>query len=173
MLQQFLHCYFSHQQDNWPDLLSFAEFAYNDSLHSLVGMSLFQAVYVYNLGCWTVLPLWFHEPLILDNFGKRERVQSYLNKQLDLAKAIQKCTIEHPIQESLLWAFTVVFHWIFSFIQETRLEVYQLFHCHRPVQSVTFCLQPSTSMKVRTVFYHSLLVNEGLLCPLHSALSPH
>ena len=36
------------QQDNWSDLLSIAEFAYNNSLHSATGFSPFYATYSYH-----------------------------------------------------------------------------------------------------------------------------
>ena len=32
-LEQFLHCYINYQQDDWVDLLPFAEVAYNNSIH--------------------------------------------------------------------------------------------------------------------------------------------
>lgn len=41
LLEGFLRCSINCQQDNWVELLSFAEYAYN-SLHSSTGATLFQ-----------------------------------------------------------------------------------------------------------------------------------
>ena len=40
-LKQYLHVYCNYQQDNWSELLSLAEFAYNNALSATTGISLF------------------------------------------------------------------------------------------------------------------------------------
>src|SRR6202045_3793432 len=42
-LEQYLHCYCNHQQDNWSELLPLAEFAYNNALSTTTGISPFFA----------------------------------------------------------------------------------------------------------------------------------
>uniref|UniRef100_A0A670Z7K1 Integrase catalytic domain-containing protein n=1 Tax=Pseudonaja textilis TaxID=8673 RepID=A0A670Z7K1_PSETE len=42
VLEQYLRCFISHQQDNWTDLLPFAEVEYNNSVHSSMGFTPFQ-----------------------------------------------------------------------------------------------------------------------------------
>jgi len=42
-LEQYLHVYCNHQQDNWSELLSLAEFAYNNAPSATTGVSLFFA----------------------------------------------------------------------------------------------------------------------------------
>ena len=41
MLEQYLHIYYNYQQDNWSELLSLAEFAYNNAPSTTTGVSLF------------------------------------------------------------------------------------------------------------------------------------
>jgi len=40
-LKQYLHVYGNHQQDNWSELLSLAEFAYNNTPSTTTGVFLF------------------------------------------------------------------------------------------------------------------------------------
>uniref|UniRef100_A0A670ZKL6 Gypsy retrotransposon integrase-like protein 1 n=1 Tax=Pseudonaja textilis TaxID=8673 RepID=A0A670ZKL6_PSETE len=42
VLEQYLRCYINYQQDNWVDLLPFAEVAYNNSVHSSTGFTPFK-----------------------------------------------------------------------------------------------------------------------------------
>ena len=42
-LEQYLHVYCNYQQDNWSELLSLAEFAYNNALSATTGVSPFFA----------------------------------------------------------------------------------------------------------------------------------
>ena len=42
-LEQYLHVYCNYQQDNWSELLLFAEFAYHNALSTTTGVSLFFA----------------------------------------------------------------------------------------------------------------------------------
>jgi transposase InsO family protein len=44
-LEQYLRIYANYQQDNWARLLSVAEYAYNNSWHSVIKMSPFTALY--------------------------------------------------------------------------------------------------------------------------------
>lgn len=48
ILEQYLRGYVNYQQDNWVDLLSMAEFCYNNTLSSSIGMSPFFANYGYH-----------------------------------------------------------------------------------------------------------------------------
>jgi transposase InsO family protein len=50
-LEQYLRCFMSLHQDNWVMLLPFAEFAYNQTLHTSIAMSPFRANYGFNPRC--------------------------------------------------------------------------------------------------------------------------
>jgi transposase InsO family protein len=45
-LEQYLRTYCNYEQDNWAELLSLAEFSYNDSKHAVTGSTPFQLNYV-------------------------------------------------------------------------------------------------------------------------------
>jgi len=47
-LEQYLRCTMNYQQDDWLDLLSQAEFAYNNITHALIGISPFFANYSFH-----------------------------------------------------------------------------------------------------------------------------
>ena len=42
-LEQYLHIYYNYQQDNWSELLSLAEFTYNNALSATTSVSPFFA----------------------------------------------------------------------------------------------------------------------------------
>lgn len=44
-LEQYLRCFINHEQNNWVDLLNYAEFAFNNSESSSIGMTPFYANY--------------------------------------------------------------------------------------------------------------------------------
>jgi hypothetical protein len=48
VLEQYLRIYCNYQQDNWEELLSLAEFAYNNSVHTSTGKTPFFANYGYH-----------------------------------------------------------------------------------------------------------------------------
>ncbi len=37
MLEHYLRVYFNYKMNNWPELLSMATFAYNNSVHASIG----------------------------------------------------------------------------------------------------------------------------------------
>jgi len=48
ILEQYLRCFINERQNNWVDLLPFAEFSYNNTLHQSIQQSPFFANYGYN-----------------------------------------------------------------------------------------------------------------------------
>ena len=48
VVEQYLRCFLNHQQDNWVDLLPFAEFTYNNTIQTSTKMSPFKANYGFN-----------------------------------------------------------------------------------------------------------------------------
>ncbi|XP_025032010.1 uncharacterized protein LOC112542731 isoform X2 [Python bivittatus] len=63
VLQQYVWCYTTYSQDNWTALLPLAEFSCNNSVHSSIGMSPFQALY--ELPPSVKVHLVFHHSLLL------------------------------------------------------------------------------------------------------------
>jgi len=48
-LEQYLRVFIDHRQEQWPDWLGMAEFAYNNKIHSTTKISLFKVNYGQNL----------------------------------------------------------------------------------------------------------------------------
>jgi hypothetical protein len=73
-LKQYLRCYVNYQQNNWAQLLSVAEYAYNNSCHSVIKMSPFEIIYD-EVSRWK-------------NFQEREDVEmsTIRNRILDLTR---------------------------------------------------------------------------------------
>ena len=44
-MEQFLRGYYNYQQDNWSELVTFAEFSYNNTLSTTTGITPFYANY--------------------------------------------------------------------------------------------------------------------------------
>ena len=44
-LEHYLRVYYNWRQDDWAELLPLAEFAYNDTIYTSIGISLFRALY--------------------------------------------------------------------------------------------------------------------------------
>ena len=55
-LEQFLRCYSNYAQDDWIDLLHFAEFTYNNSFHTAIKTTPFFANYGFNVKSDTLIP---------------------------------------------------------------------------------------------------------------------
>ena len=55
VLEDMLRMYVNEKQTNWVDYLPFVQFAYNNSWHASIKMTLFEAMYGYN--CVTPLNL--------------------------------------------------------------------------------------------------------------------
>jgi len=55
-LEQFLRCYSNYAQDDWIDLLHFAEFTYNNSFHTAIKTTPFFANYGFNVKSDTLVP---------------------------------------------------------------------------------------------------------------------
>ena len=55
-LEQYLRCFVNYEQDNWVDLLPFAEFSYNNSINASTGMTPFYANYGYHPRSDLLLP---------------------------------------------------------------------------------------------------------------------
>uniref|UniRef100_A0A803TUL0 Gypsy retrotransposon integrase-like protein 1 n=1 Tax=Anolis carolinensis TaxID=28377 RepID=A0A803TUL0_ANOCA len=57
-LSQFLRIYSNHRQNDWSELLPFAEVAFNGAVHSATGRSPFQVVYGQEVAPFPKLPEW-------------------------------------------------------------------------------------------------------------------
>ena len=94
VLEQFLRAYVNYQQDDWHDLLTFAEFAYNNTISSTTGVTPFFANYgqhpryqiIQSDGPDTAVPT----PDELKDFQENfEQLEKHLQAEMKYAQAVQ------------------------------------------------------------------------------------
>ena len=90
-LEQYLRCFINYQQDDWVDFLHFAEFAYNNSVHSSTGYTPFFAIIGYHPR-WTMMA---HQeisknPATEDRLCQLQEVQVALSQHLQTAQSAHK-----------------------------------------------------------------------------------
>jgi len=73
--EQYLRCTVNYQQDDWLDLLSQAEFAYNNTTHASTGISPFFANYDFHPRFSLEIPGDFVNPLVEERATRLGKVQ--------------------------------------------------------------------------------------------------
>ena len=91
-LEQYLRVYTNYQQNNWSQLLSYAEFSYNNSYHTSTSMTPFEANYGFNpksdhLGSSTTTS---NLPALQNHLDTLKNLQTHLEKNLESARARMK-----------------------------------------------------------------------------------
>lgn len=89
-LEQFLRCYTSHLQDDWVSHLPFAEFSFNNQLHSSTGLSPFYANYGYHPATLPDLPLDVPVPEVAQRLWLLRELRLTLTQQLQAAQQRHK-----------------------------------------------------------------------------------
>ena len=83
MVEQYLRCFLSYQQDDWEDILHFAEFAYNNSIHSSTRVH-------HPRWCVFKTPNLPTNPSTQDHLERLRKIQAELSKHLHQAQQTQK-----------------------------------------------------------------------------------
>ena len=86
-LESYLRLYCNYQQDNWPDLLPLAEFAYNNATHSATQVSPFFANYGYNPRASITLDVSIPDANAHDFSKSLSDLHDYLREQIAIAQA--------------------------------------------------------------------------------------
>jgi hypothetical protein len=84
-IEQYLRCFISYQQDDWATILHFAEFSYNNSVHSSTKVTPFFA-YSGHHPRWSFLEL----PAISSNPAHLRHIQDEVMTHLEHAQASHK-----------------------------------------------------------------------------------
>jgi hypothetical protein len=107
VLEQYLRIFCDYQQDNWYQLLSLAEFAYNNAQHSATQVSPFFANYGYNPRCTIkVIPSTQEEstsPVAEDLVAKLQRIHTQIRSNLADAQRMYKKHYDSHVKSSPLF----------------------------------------------------------------------
>src|ERR1700742_267889 len=85
-LEGYLQLYCNYQQDDWPDLLPIAEFAYNNAPHSATQVSPFFTNYGYNPHATLSLDVSVRDPNAHDFSKQLSELHEYCREQLSIAQ---------------------------------------------------------------------------------------
>lgn len=163
-LEQYLRCFASYQQDNWPELLPLAEFAYNNTVHSSTGQTPFFAL-TGSHPRWTfeaVIPCPTN-PAAVDRAQQLQQQHDDLRQQLEKAQTRQKVAADrHRLAGPHFKVGDKV--WLLRrHIRTTRpcekLDYERLgpFTILEAINDVTFRLGLPASLQLHPVFHVSLL----------------
>ena len=162
-LEQYLRCFLSYQQDDWADILHFAEFAYNNAIHSSTRVSPFYA-YTGSHPRWSVIdtPELPSNPRAEDHLERLRKIQMDLSTHLRHAQHTQKNYADrHRLPSSFAIGDRV---WLLRrHIKTTRpcdkLDYRRLgpFRISGKVNDVTFRLDLPPHLRIHPVFHSSLL----------------
>lgn len=86
-LEGYIRLYCNYQQDNWPDLLPIAEFAYNNAPHSSTQVSPFFANYGYNPKATLTLDVSVRDPNAHDFSRSLSELHDYCREQLAVTQS--------------------------------------------------------------------------------------
>ena len=87
-VEQFLHVFCNYQQDNWADLLPFAEFAHNIRAHSATGRSPFQVWYGFQPEFLPPINFASHIPSVEERLKTLNRLRSDVSAALKIAAEV-------------------------------------------------------------------------------------
>ena len=180
IVEQYLRGYCNFKQDNWVELLTLAEFSYNNTLSTTIGMTLFQAMYGIN-PCYTINPnpdSKIPTPAIIkeyvDNLAK---LDGYLHSEMSWAQAThseQADKYRTPApkfevgDEVWLTCRNLKTTRSLSKLDYKRLGKFKII---KKVSSYAYKLELPVSMKIYPVF-HVLLPEPAATDPLPGELQP-
>jgi hypothetical protein len=94
IFEQYLRCTVNYQQDDWLDLLSQAEFAYNNTTHASTGISPFFANYGFHPRFSLEIPGDSVNPSVEERATRLGQVQQNLMAELKLTQEWQKKQVD-------------------------------------------------------------------------------
>ena len=97
VLERYLSCVVSYQQDDWTTFLPLAEFAYNNTLHSSIGTSPFFANFGFQPHFNISLPSGSVNPLTEERVHHLKRIHQDLTLELVNVQDRQKATANHLV----------------------------------------------------------------------------
>lgn len=163
IMEQYLRCYVAYKQDNWCELLPFAEFTYNNTFQSSINSSPFKANYGFD-------PRFDTQPALIPlNNEAENRIttllenQQLLHRELEKAQAKQKLAADRyrlrPPNFSVGDKVWLVRKHIKTNRPSDKLDYKKLgpFEIIQQINPVAFKLQLPVHFLIHPVFHVSLL----------------
>jgi hypothetical protein len=98
VLEQFLRMFTTKRQDDWVDLLSLAEFAYNNASHTATGFSPFYATYGYHPALSFTTPTTSTVPAAEDRVQHLQQVHEEIKTMIAIAGEQAKRSYDRGVQ---------------------------------------------------------------------------
>lgn len=162
ILEQYLRCTINYQQDNWCSLLPFAEFAYNNTIHSSTKKTPFYANYGFHPQFNILTPNISQNPSAENQITELHKIHEQLiynltNAQKRYKEQADKHRIQHPFKVGdSVWLLR-------NNIKTTRpsnkLDYKRLgpFKISAQINQVSFRLDLPSTLKIHNVFHVSQL----------------
>jgi len=96
-IEQFFQVFCNFQQDNWAELLPFAEFAHNVRKHSATGQSPFQVWYGFQPEFIPPVNFATHLPTVEDCLKVLDQIRHEVSATLQVATEVMKCKDQYPL----------------------------------------------------------------------------
>jgi transposase InsO family protein len=163
ILEQYLRCYCNYDQNNWAELLSLAEFAYNNSIQQSINCTPFFANYGYHPQ-GDGLPRALEDRIDIENLWKQDAQERYdtIKQQLEKAQLQQQCQANKKRKEyefqvgDQVWLRTTNIH---TRRPSKKLDYQKIgpFSIVAKIGKVAYQLQLPATMNIHNIFHISLL----------------
>ncbi|CAG8713170.1 17006_t:CDS:1 [Dentiscutata erythropus] len=163
VLEQYLRCTINYHQDNWAELLPFAEFVYNNSTHSSIQIALFLANYEFHPRFDIQGPVPASVPSAETMVARLQNIQERLVIELGAAQERYKKYADRCQQEVPLYKFGDKVWLLKQHIRTERpsekLDYRKLepFEIAEQISQIAFRLTLPSSFKIHNTFHVSLL----------------
>jgi hypothetical protein len=159
-IEQFFRVFCNFQQDNWVDLLPFAEFAHNVRAHSATGQSPFQVWYGFQPEFIPPVNFATHLPAVEDRLKALDQVRREVSAALQVATEVMKR--KGPLSASQKFSAGQLVWLEGTNIKTTHPKVKLSPRRHGPFKIITTTatnsrLQLPKQWRIHPVFHNSLL----------------